>query len=625
MHYLFVATNKNKKLYSNDPSFIYRCKNLGRGLEQNGHTVEFTHLKELQLLQHADVVIFHRPSFSIRLWFIVKLFSLRNIFVMMDVDDFIFDEQYAFESPAYINNILSLKKVQKQFKNNLKAFKLFSYISVSTKPLKRHIERLHTAMDVLILPNGVYDAWKDNVSIPSISSEKVISYFPGTRSHDQDFKSIEKSLELFLLKYPEIKLKITGTLNFSLNVSSNQVNYLEKVPFSDHWKNYQNVWVNLAPLVDTHFNACKSALKVMEAGYFYIPTITNYTADSVRFKDSGACIVHKQESFFNELESLLNEDYYKQVTDNLKEKILEKSNIVQISKKLITFIEYNVPEKAAQDRRERGIYNQKTLHLYFQAYKESGSMYHYMKYCMFCRDLGYPLSLVRYRRIRKKFLHNTHTKRLINEFEMKTSKYPVFMQKIVKNQKKWMYEFQKYIDNKSICIVGNSAVLKDKKFGQIIDSYDIVVRFNHCCDKKYKDDLGEKHTIWVSAPNVNYTIPVKWNIVTGPDVLYRNAHWNRFEHINVEDTKILTVPLLRWREMVCMLSAPPSAGILFLYWMFHLKGSYENIHIVGFDLDNITEQYHYNSLIYRASSRHNWIKEKKMIKQWIDEGLHILN
>jgi len=625
MHFVFIATNKNKKLYQNDPSFIYRCQNIAKGLKKQGHTAELIHIRDLSPLKKGDVFIFHRPSFSVRLWILIKLLSMRNIFIMMDIDDLIFDATYALESPAYINKILSLKKVKKQFQKNFQALKLFSYFSVSTFPLQNHLKSLIPHADIIVISNSVYDDWKSLPKQIKQVKQKVISYFPGTRSHDRDFLTIQKPLEKFLNKHPDIIFKITGALNFHLNVPNNQVYYRKKVPFCEHWKNYQDVWVNLAPLEETHFNHCKSALKVIEAGYFNIPTITIENDDTRRFKDSGALIISNQEEFFYQLESLLDETEYKIKCNQLQEKILQKADVAKVSKQLIYFIEKKIPLRAALDRRARGVYTLETLRLYYKAFQKSNDYKIYLKYCMFCRDLGYSLSPARYKKLKNNLLTNRSSHPLTTEFHGNFSKKPFFLQTVFRQQEKWFQELQTYVYNKTICIVGNSAITKGKNLGKLIDRHDIVIRFNNCCKSQSENDLGKKIDIWVSAPNIDFTIPAPWIIVTGPNMLYRNARWNRFQSINLNQTKILTTPLFLWRNMVKTLQSPPSAGILIIYWLYTLRKSFKKIDIVGFDLDSKSEQYHYSNNSHQPSSRHNWQKEKKVIQKWVTQGLHNLD
>ena len=624
MHFLFVATNKNKNLFRRDPSFIYRCENMAKGLEEKGHTTQLIHLKELTPFMNADVIIFHRPSFSIRLWVNVKLFSLKNIFIMMDVDDFIFDESYAKESPAYINNILPLQKVKNQFQDNLRAFKLFSNFSVSTKPLKSHLRRLTSNSNIVVIPNAVFYSWKNSMRHKGDLNKKIISYFPGTRSHDKDFEHIHKPLEVFLNKYPEVLLKITGEINLSIDIKDEQIFYNTKVPFIEHSKNYQNIWVNLAPLQDSEFNACKSALKVIEAGYFNIPTLCAVNDDNERFIGSGALMVSTENEIFEQLEIMMDPKRYKSVVKNLQERIMLRANVKKTSQKLIDFLEYIEPIRFAKDRRKRGLYDKKTLKLYQRSWKMTEKPDTFIAYCMFCRDLGYSLSEVRVKKL-KNIYHMLRSKKhadaLLNEYHHTFMKKDLYLEQIFHRQVDWIDEFQFYIKNQKICIVGNAASIKNKKLGHEIDNFDIVIRFNNCCQDENKNDLGKKRDIWVSAPDIKSVIQTKWIIVSGPNMIYRGANWHRFFKLDLNKNKIMSVPLDVWKEMVSLLNAPPSAGILLLYWIKTIKKGFHDISIVGFDLKFNTMQYHYSDANHKPGKRHNWVKEKELLKIWLDDGL----
>lgn len=59
---------------------------------------------------------------------------------------------------------------------------------------------------------------------------------------------------------------------------------------------------------------------------------------------------------------------------------------------------------------------------------------------------------------------------------------------------------------------------------------------------------------------------VQWVVVSGPEMAFRLQDWRRFEASWQDGTRLLTVPLQTWSELVSALQAPPSAGLLFLAW-----------------------------------------------------------
>ncbi len=650
MHFIFVACNKNRKLYRNDPSFIYRCENLAYGLEALGHTVELTHLSSFSLKYHADVVLFHRPSYSLRLFATVLYVKYKSVLPVLDVDDLVFDPVYAEDSPAVRNQILSLKQVKSKFKKNLKALRLFSHFSVSTEPLARHIERLIPHSKTLLLPNAVHHSWKSFKKRTVDTKTKKLAYFPGTRSHDKDFDSIAKGLSHFLKDHPEIKLHITGPLNFDLDVPSDQIVYNEKVPFSEHWRNYQNVWVNLAPLEKNPFSECKSALKVIEAGYWDVPTICIANEDTKRFANAGAVIVENKTEWVYKLEMLLDDKIYLETIKNLQNKIVELADVQKNAQLFLDYIgKYKhvyfnpfFPMKIAKYRRKKGLYDCKTLWYYKKAWQKNKSPKAFVDYCMFRRDLGFILS-----ENRVKFIMS-----ILNKLGKKHKKYAVSLLKDVsleqmshldilkenrgwlrtihEKQEEWRRSFKKeLVNNKKsgICIVGNSAILNNAMLGNKIDQQGLVIRFNRC----WNEDKGTQYTgkeldIWVSAPDYRGKTQssARWMIVSGPDMLYREAGWNRFKEYIDSGGYVVTVPLDIWKKLVFKLHAPPSAGVLVLYWLREIFGNWDGISAAGFDLTVPTGIYHHVDVKHPPGKRHNWEKEKALLWQWKEEGLRFL-
>ena len=655
MHFIFVACNKNKNLYRDDPSFIYRCENLAYGLKELGHTYEFFHLSSFSWTRRADVVVFHRPNYSLKLNIILFYLKLISSISIADIDDFIFDSEYANESPAVKNNILPLKKIKKQFDSNLNALKLFSYITVSTAPLVNHLNRLIPNAKVLQLENSVHHTWISIKNDTMDTKVKKLSYFPGTKSHDKDFSFIAKQLSIFLKKHPDIELQITGPLNFDLDLPPGQVIHNKKVPFSEHWKNYQNIWVNLAPLEITPFNECKSALKVIEAGFWGIPTICTKIPDTERFKNSGALLVESESEWINQLEALCDDNIYLRVQDKIKNNFEALVDVKTIALRFTNFIEkefFNIEKKSilfrlfpsylAKRRRKRGLYDYHTLWYYKKVWQKHKTPKSFLAYCMFRRDLGYTLSGRRIN-ILTSYIDTFNIKEkkyaisLLNEANIDVTKNAsnkinsrTWFNLVFENQLEWRKTFINELykgKDGGVCIVGNSASINNTMLGEKIDKHKFVIRFNNCFHKENgNQDTGNKLDIWVSAPDFRgkTQASARWVIVSGPDMIYREVKWDRFESYVKSGGYIIGIPLDIWKKLVFELKAPPSAGILTLFWFREIFGHWSNISAAGFDLNLTNEVYHLVDSKHIPGKRHNWQKEKDLLKQWKSEGLKFL-
>ena len=63
---------------------------------------------------------------------------------------------------------------------------------------------------------------------------------------------------------------------------------------------------------------------------------------------------------------------------------------------------------------------------------------------------------------------------------------------------KTIYDVRHPIDKKVI-VVGNSTSILKKEYGEIIDSYDIVIRVNRCITQGYEKYIGKKIDIWATT------------------------------------------------------------------------------------------------------------------------------
>jgi len=54
------------------------------------------------------------------------------------------------------------------------------------------------------------------------------------------------------------------------------------------------------------------------------------------------------------------------------------------------------------------------------------------------------------------------------------------------------------LNNKTICLIGSSGILRDSKLGKLIDKFDIVIRVNNAITYGFEEDVGTKFDIWIT-------------------------------------------------------------------------------------------------------------------------------
>lgn len=305
----FLACNKNPDRFREDASFLYRCDNLACALADLGHDVVCDHVSRFRWRHPLDVVVFHRPMLSPTLWLLIGRLRRRGVRVVMDVDDLVFDPAAAGLSPAVLNGRADLKGIVRRFKRHRQALLRADVITVSTEPLQQELAHLTEPpgqIRVVRIPNAVHHSWRELALPEQRSPAPVLRYLPGTRSHDRDFAQITEALVAVLRPRPAVRLEIVGPLTCELPLPAEQWCCLPKLPFSRYHAVVASSTVNLAPLERSRFTWAKSAIKVIEASFWGVPTLCSPFPDALRLQGAGALICDSPQDWATTLAGLLD-------------------------------------------------------------------------------------------------------------------------------------------------------------------------------------------------------------------------------------------------------------------------------------------------------------------------------
>lgn len=336
-----IATNKNVTRLSHDAAFLYRCTNLHPGPRES--SIWTGHITQFPWWQPWDAVVFHRPRDTWRLRFLTRWLARRGTKLIADFDDLVIDPALARYSPGVLNGLVSLDATQAQFRSHQRAAARFDVITVSTPPLAVHAQAIPgSAAKVVVVPNALHWSWLSMPAHPEPGPEPVLSYLPGTRSHDRDFATVAAGLGQVLQRHPEARLSVTGPLNFNVPgvaQGAGRVVHQPKVPFERYHELFRGVHVNLAPLEATPFTECKSAIKVMEAAWWGIPTVCSALPDAERFVGAGAHIAHSPAEFADAVHNLLaNPDHLHHLRYTLRDKVLPLANIHTVAQSWLAHV-----------------------------------------------------------------------------------------------------------------------------------------------------------------------------------------------------------------------------------------------------------------------------------------------
>ncbi len=310
---IVTFTKKTASRMHLDASVIYRCINPATALTAAGFSVSLIHHTQVEAItDHADIVICHRPFSSKALGRTFKKFS--NSRIIADYDDLLFCSDSVASHPAYLSGRNSHSGLLKSSRDYYQAACRFDEFIVSTEPLRKKIISQFPSAVCHTLHNGWSHEWfafgKFQPVVKPI--RKKICYFAGTSNHDQDLFLFAEELTGFLEENPDIDLEIYGSIDVSVfGRLGAQVRQGRQLPFYLFPSVIRQAWISIAPLIDTPFNQCKSAIKFIESGLFSVPVIASLTPDLKRMENIGLRIVSQENDWYQALTDMNKPESYR--------------------------------------------------------------------------------------------------------------------------------------------------------------------------------------------------------------------------------------------------------------------------------------------------------------------------
>lgn len=153
----------------------------------------------------------------------------------------------------------------------------------------------------------------------------------------------------------------------------------------------------------------------------------------------------------------------------------------------------------------------------------------------------------------------------------------------------------------SLAVVGNGPSILESEEGHLVDSHDIVIRFNnYSTTGGYRRFVGRRTDAWatncfydIGMPNpVPPIVLCPLPITRKPGFTYKHYRVNDWLLQNTKDyTFLIPLDLFASLEERC---PNPSTGIALIYWLYHLRGhSLRNIHLYGFDFFSSAAHHYY--------------------------------
>lgn len=290
--FLFVSwTSRNERPYF-DPSVRYRCYNFASELIRRGHSASVISQQRFQVVYNElpdfDVYVFHRPYLTQELCdFLLDI--RENRVAVADFDDLIFDVRHAHMTPMVRVRGADSRSVRSYIAKTHDAASLFKNFSLSTSPLREHVEESFPGSKAIVVSNSIDPGFigLSRVARKTNPIEKrpySLGYFSGTATHDKDFSMVAPYVCDYL-RATGGRILIVGPLQMPdlLLELGDQVVTKPLVSFHELANTMAKCATVLAPLESTIFTRSKSGLKFFEAALAGCDVIATPIPDIDRF------------------------------------------------------------------------------------------------------------------------------------------------------------------------------------------------------------------------------------------------------------------------------------------------------------------------------------------------------
>jgi len=274
--------------HKDENSQRYRVYNLIEGLTVAG--IECAVIKDdfsssLDGVLDSDLLVIFRVGESETVRQIIGEFKSSGIPAVFDVDDLVFEP----ESADLLHVLTTLGRVDKQqavegFNRLRQTLLLCDYATCTTKALAKRIEGL--GKRCFIIPNTINRKQNElaqglrKVKKSAGDAKVRIGYFSGTRTHEKDFREVADALFELMAENSRVEFHLAGILDLDSKFTR-YGNRIVRQPLMDYLEMLRylaGMDINLAPLeMNNPFTACKSELKIFEAGLVGVPTVASAT------------------------------------------------------------------------------------------------------------------------------------------------------------------------------------------------------------------------------------------------------------------------------------------------------------------------------------------------------------
>lgn len=299
----------------------YRVMQKLEVFEQLGLKADYSYYNDmsrsLNLLQVASIVIIYRMKAGTEFNLYLREARRLGVPIGYDIDDPIFDQEIYSDNP---NMKFLARRERKGLLFNTRDYTAAVAacdFAIASTPVLADLLRRHVP-DVYLWRNALDAEAQHFASIarrdrtPWRPGHLTICYCSGSRAHEADFRVIENVIEKVLEKHTQVHFLVIGYLNMpeSLKKFGARLSMLPYGSYAGYLYALAGVDLNLVPLVDDGFNACKSAIRYLDAAAVEVATIASRVGDYVdvvRDGDNGL-LAGSESEWLEKIDLMLSDD-----------------------------------------------------------------------------------------------------------------------------------------------------------------------------------------------------------------------------------------------------------------------------------------------------------------------------
>ena len=315
-------------------SFRYRVFNMVRALDaQPEHGISaawFTRAdleRTLDFVDRADALVICRTRYDDKVGRMIARARARGVPVLYDVDDLIFDPDYAHLIGDAIDRDLGSSALWDWWFGEIARLGATLRLCDGAITTNGFLAERITAYAPWIVPRiapNFLNEMQDAVSRPIYRRKCAsgfardrhvhVGYFSGTHSHNKDFRLAAGAVARLMARDRRIVLRVVGLLDVPDEIArfGDRIETFELQDFVNLQRLQGEIELALAPVQDTVFTQCKSELKYFEAAAVGTVTVASPTfafAHAILDGDNGwLARTHEWEDRIGGAIALLDDD-----------------------------------------------------------------------------------------------------------------------------------------------------------------------------------------------------------------------------------------------------------------------------------------------------------------------------